>query len=218
LDLHRENWPSFDINNPNASRQTLCDWINATGSLSGAFDFTTKGLLGSAVNGNYGCLKDSNGAPAGLIGWWAAKAVTFIDNHDTGPSTGGAGGQNMWAFPSAKVMQGYCYILTHPGIPMVYWVHMYDWGLHDAIKTLIQIRKAQGITSTSTVSIQAADSTKYAAIIDNKVAMKIGSGSWSPSGAGWVLSASVPITLFGRNHLPLRPTLLATVIRTVIFM
>ncbi len=143
-----------------------------------------------AINNNaYGYLKDSSSKPAGLIGWWPAKAVTFIDNHDTGPSTGGSGGQNMWAFPSGSVMLGYCYILTHPGIPMIYWPHFYDWGLHDAIVTLIQIRKAQGITSTSTVSIQAADSTKYAAIIDGKVAMKIGPGSWSP-GTGWTVAAS----------------------------
>jgi alpha-amylase len=39
--------------------------------------------------------------------------VTFIDNHDTGST------QHMWPFPADKVMQGYAYILTHPGTPMI---------------------------------------------------------------------------------------------------
>ena len=76
----------------------------------------------------------------------------------------------------------------------MYWVHYFDWGsaTQTAIKTLISIRKSKGITSTSAVSIQAADSSKYAAIItgnSGKVAMKIGPGAWSPSGT-WTLATS----------------------------
>ena len=208
-----EYWADLDINNPNPSRQALCSWINSTGGTSAAFDFTTKGILGQACgNSEFWRLKDSEGKPSGLIGWWPAKAVTFIDNHDTGPST--PGGQNLWPFPSDKVMWGYAYILTHPGIPCVYWVHFYDWGLHDAIKTLISIRKNNGITSTSVVSIQAADTSKYAAIIDGKVAMKIGNGSWDP-GAGWTLSASgTGYAVWTKSSTP-PPT---GAIRTVVFM
>jgi alpha-amylase len=50
-------------------------------------------------------------------------------------------------------------------------------------------RKEKGVTSTSAVNIVAADTTKYAAIITGNtgsLAMKIGSGSWSP-GTGWTL-------------------------------
>jgi len=89
-------------------------------------------------------------------------------------------------------MQGYAYILTHPGIPCVYWVHYFDWGHKAALNTMISIRKSKGITSTSAVSIQVADSSRYAAIITGntgKVAMKIGYGAWSP-GAGWTLATS----------------------------
>jgi alpha-amylase len=76
----------------------------------------------------------------------------------------------------------------------VYWVHYFDWGtpIQNAIKTMINIRKSKGITNTSTVSIQAADSSKYAAIItgtQGKVAMKIGYGAWAPSGT-WTLATS----------------------------
>lgn len=189
-----ELWTDLDLNNPNPHRQLLMNWLDATAGRSGAFDFTTKGLLQQAVQYNeFWRLKDSAGAPAGAIGWWAAKSVTFIDNHDTGPSTP-SGGQNHWPFPGDKILQGYAYILTHPGIPTVYWVHYFDWGTANqaAIKTMISIRKSKGIHSTSAVSIQAADSSKYAAIItgtSGKVAMKIGNGSWSP-GTGWTLATS----------------------------
>jgi alpha-amylase len=185
-----ELWDNLDLNNPNPHRQQIINWIDATGGSSAAFDFTTKGLLQQAVQYNeYWRMRDSNGKPAGVIGWWPARSVTFVDNHDTGPSPGGTGGQNHWPFPSGQVMQGYAYILTHPGIPTVYWPHFFDWGLRDAIRALMQVRSSQGLTSTSTVAIQVADSSRYAAIIDNKVAMKIGPGAWSP-GTGWTPATS----------------------------
>lgn len=184
-----ELWTDLNLNDVNPHRQLIMNWINATGGNSGAFDFTTKGILQQAVQYNeFWRLKASDGKPQGAIGWWPAKSVTFIDNHDTGPSTP-SGGQNHWPFPSDKVMQGYAYILTHPGIPCVYWVHFYDWGHAAAIKSLIAARKEKGVTSTSAVSIVAADTTKYAATItgnSGSLAMKLGPGSWSP-GTGWTL-------------------------------
>ena len=188
-----EIWDDFEINNVNAHRQRLADYIDSVGGRIAAFDFTTKAVLQQAVSaGEYWRLKDAQGKPAGLIGWWPAKAVTFIDNHDTGASTGGTS-QNMWPFPGDRVMEGYAYILTHPGVPCVYWPHFYDWGLHDQIKALIGARKSAGITSTSAVAVQAADNSRYAAIVDGKLAVKIGPGDWDP-GAGWDLAAS------GKNY------------------
>jgi alpha-amylase len=190
-----ELWTTLDLNNPDAHRQLIMNWIDATGGKSAAFDFTTKGLLQQAVQYNeFWRLKDSSGKPAGAIGWWAARSVTFVDNHDTGPSTPASGSQNLWPFPSDKVMQGYAYILTHPGVPCVYWVHFYDWGSSytTEIKKLISIRHSKGITSTSAVAIQVADTSRYAAIItgtSGSVAMKIGPGDWSP-GSGWTLATS----------------------------
>lgn len=183
-----ELWDNLDVNNPDPHRQQLCDWIDDSGATSAAFDFTTKGILQLAVRNNeYWRLRDNNGKPIGLIGWWPQRAVTFIDNHDTGPSPNG--GQNHWPFPSEKLLQGYCYILTHPGIPCVYWVHYFDWPQRKEIATLIQLRKKYHISSTSKVDIQKADGEVYAAIIDGKVAMKIGQGNWAP-GSGWKLATS----------------------------
>ena len=188
-----EVWDDFNIDNSDAHRQKLCDYIDSVGGRVSAFDFTTKAVLQQAVGaGEYWRLKDAQGRPPGLIGWWPTKAVTFLDNHDTGASTGGAG-QNMWPFPEDRVMEGYAYILTHPGVPCVYWPHFFDWGLHDQIKALIGLRQAAGINSASQVSVQAADAGRYAAVIDGKLAVKIGPANWSP-GPGWTLAA------FGKNY------------------
>jgi len=99
-----------DYNQDN-HRNELVGWVKNAGWAVTAFDFTTKGILQAAVQGELWRLKDPNGKPPGMIGVLPRKAVTFIDNHDTGST------QNMWPFPSDKVMQGYAYILTHPGIP-----------------------------------------------------------------------------------------------------
>jgi alpha-amylase len=184
-----EVWTNLDYNNVDAHRQILMDYVDGTNGSCGAFDFTTKGLLNQALQYNEYWRLANNGAPAGGIGWWPQKMVTFVDNHDTGPSESCGNGQNHWPVPCDKVMQGYAYILTHPGIPTVYWAHAYDWNLYDAIKPLIDVRRRKGVTSTSSVSIQAAEQGLYAAIINGNVAVKIGPNSWSPGG-GWTLTTS----------------------------
>lgn len=146
-------------------RNAINNWANAAGM--NAFDFTTYNRLRTAVGGNYSVL---NGVP-GLIGINKGRAVTFAGNHDT-PSSG---------------YLGLVYILTHPGIPCV---GVEDWYAHSAlIRTLIGIRRAQGVGQTSNVAVQTATSSVYAAIIDGRIAMKIGPGSWSPSGS-WTLASS----------------------------
>ena len=170
--------------NQNAHRQALCDWIDASKSpVACTFDFTTKGVLQVAVNGEYWRLKDSSGKPSGLIGWWPSRAVTFLDNHDTGSQ------QGHWPFPGDKVMQGYAYILTHPGIPCLFWEHVYDWNLYDKIKKLVDIRKKFNIHSTSKIKILKAEDGLYSAVIDDCVAAKLGNKDWSPA-AGFTLLAS----------------------------
>lgn len=185
-----EIWSNLNLNDVNPHRQELMNWIDATAGACATFDFTTKGLLNDALqNSTYWRLRDSAGKPQGAIGWWPQKQVTFVDNHDTGPSESCSSGQNLWPVPCAKVMQGYAYILTHPGIPSIYWPHVYDWNLRTAIKALISVRKSKGINSNASVVIQQAQTGLYAAIINNNVAMKIGPNSWSP-GAGWTLATS----------------------------
>ncbi len=187
-----EYWEDLDINDPNSNRQEIVNWIDQTEGASKAFDFTTKGMLQHVVTSNeYYRLRDDQGKPCGVIGWWPEKSVTFIDNHDTGPSTGGNGGQSHWPFPADKLLLGYTDIMKNPGTPSVYWVHFFNWGEYnrEMITKLIKLRKENNITDTSKVDIKAADNSKYAAIIDNKIAMMIGHGDWNP-GEGWDIFVS----------------------------
>lgn len=69
------------------TRQGLHDWIHGAGDLPGAFDFSLKGILQEAVKKTqYWRLRAKDGKPNAFIGWWPEKAVTFLDNHDTGKS------------------------------------------------------------------------------------------------------------------------------------
>jgi len=118
--------------NQDHHRQQLVDWVHATGQKSTAFDFTTKGILQEAVKGQLWRLRDPSNKPPGMIGYWPSKAVTFLDNHDTGST------QGHWAFPGKHIMQGYAYILTHPGNPCivsfsktVHLVYYYDDYYYD---------------------------------------------------------------------------------------
>ena len=163
--------------NQDAHRQRTVDWCDATGGTAAAFDFTTKGILQEAVSKQeYWRLIDSKGGPPGVIGIWPSRAVTFLENHDTGSTL------NHWPFPWKHLPQGYCYLLTHPGTPCVFWDHLYfDQELRKHIIALLNIRRKYGINYKSEVSIRKAYRDSYAAIIDKKIAMKIGPGDWSPT-------------------------------------
>ena len=186
-----ELWNDFFLSdNGNGHRQDLMHWIDATQGRCAAFDFTTKGLLNQVLShGDYWRLRDLSGRPSGAIGWWPQNSVTFVDNHDTGPSLNCGNGQNHWPVPCSDVMEGYAYILTHPGIPTVYWAHYFNWNLGSSIRALMSVRRSMGISSGASVSIVRAEQGLYAAIINGTTAMKIGWGSWSP-GAGWTLRTS----------------------------
>ncbi|KAI4328387.1 hypothetical protein L6164_020744 [Bauhinia variegata] len=179
-----EYWDSLSYtygemeHNQDAHRQRIIDWINATNGTAGAFDVTTKGILHSALERcEYWRLSDPKGKPPGVVGWWPSRAVTFIENHDTGST------QGHWRFPSGKEMQGYAYILTHPGTPSVFYDHLFS-HYQAEIAALISLRKRKNIHCRSEVEIKKAERDVYAAIIDEKVAMKIGPGHFeTPSGS-----------------------------------
>ena len=132
---------------------------------SDVFDFST-----------FFTLKDNKGRYAAWYGFgngigmvgdttdgipWRNRAVTFLENHDTGYRTNEDGSVeehherdsflNDW-----QVEQGYAQLLTHPGVPTVFWKHYIDWGadLREKIKALINARKVAGIHAGSTVYTQ----------------------------------------------------------------
>ena len=172
---------------------TLKSWIDGTGGKSAAFDFSLYyNALQPAINsGNYGALAGYPGL-AGQFGY-ADKAVTFVDNHDTFVKMGSF-------VTSDNIMKGYAYILTHPGMPCVFFPHYYGGTYKKdgvtvvytanktAIDNLMAIRKANGINAYSSVVVSNTIGF-YSATIDNKVVVKIGPGLWNP-GAGWTLKTS----------------------------
>ncbi|XP_052172660.1 alpha-amylase 3, chloroplastic isoform X2 [Diospyros lotus] len=175
-----EYWDSLSYtygemdHNQDAHRQRIIDWINATNGTAGAFDVSTKGILHSALGRcEYWRLSDQKGKPPGVVGWWPSRAVTFIENHDTGST------QGHWRFPGGKEMQGYAYILTHPGTPAVFYDHVFS-HMRSEISELIALRNRNKIHCRSTVQITKAERDVYAAIVDEKVAMKLGPGHYEP--------------------------------------
>jgi alpha-amylase len=170
--------------NQDSHRQEIINWMDSTwkginnktaDDASLAFDFTTKGILQEAVRkGEYWRLKDSQGKATGVLGWWPEKSVTFIDNHDTGST------QGHWPFGNRdQVLLGYVYILTHPGIPTVFWDHFFHWNLKKEISELIRLRKSAGIKSNSSLEILQAKQGLYVAQINKNTLVKIGKGHWS---------------------------------------
>jgi len=166
--------------NQDSHRQRTVDWVDATGGTCAAFDFTLKGILQEAVSKTeYWRLVDNQGRPSSLIGLWPSRAVTFLENHDTGSTL------QHWPFPWEHVSTGYAYILTHPGTPCVFFDHFYyDDTIKQDILKLIEIRKRYGIHAKSEVVVQRAYNDVYAAIVNKKVAVKIGPGDYSPNSGG----------------------------------
>ncbi len=204
----------------------LKNWIDGTGNKlsgttakSGAFDFANYYQLSSAVRSNsYGVLNSGGRMPgtAGLIGY-DDKSVTFVDNHDT------------FTKPEAildnNIMKAYAYILTHPGIPCVWAPHYYGGTYKKdgvtriytdnsvAINKIMAVRKANQINAYSSITINQSNST-YAAYIKKSfsdanpvIAVKIGSGSWTPTGDGWILNVSgTDYSVWSKSAVNLPPT------------
>jgi alpha-amylase len=203
---NRETRPHISIGEHWSGRETIAQWIDESKSgpqagRSMAFDFATRANLYSAiVEDRFGSLKTIDGKPAGLIGKRPEHAVTFIDNHDTEWRRHGENGARH--FENHQVPQAYAYILTHPGIPCVFWSHFFELGtdIQSKIKALMVLRRIKKIDSGSIVHIIEARQGLYAALIGSmidktfspRVAMKIGSADWNP-GHGW------GITTFGNR-------------------
>ena len=162
--------------NQDAHRQRIVDWIHSTNSLSCAFDMTTKGILHAVFGGSdYARLADHEGKPAGFMGFWPSRAVTFLENHDTGSS------QGHWRFPHDALEQGYAYILTHPGTPCVFYDHIFhNEHLKHVVRRLIALRKEAGISCRSRVEIWHSHTDLYVARIEGRLVLKLGPRDFCP--------------------------------------
>ncbi|KAL6767213.1 hypothetical protein ACKKBG_A39070 [Auxenochlorella protothecoides x Auxenochlorella symbiontica] len=169
-----------------AHRGRLLAWLNAAGGRAAAFDVTTKGVLQAALErGEHWRLRDACGRAPGLVGLWPSRAVTFVDNHDTGSS------QGHWPFPAHAVAQGYAYCLTHPGTPCVFHDHFFAWGggLRAAIRALLAARRRARVHCRSALRVLEARAGLYAAEVDAALVCKLGPEDWQPPNVReWSLS------------------------------
>jgi alpha-amylase len=192
-------------------------------SASSVFDFTTVFTLEQIRDGRYHALYGL-GNGIGMVGDatdglpWKHRAVTFVQNHDLGYRTNEDGTPqkdhesdrfaNNW-----QVEQAYAHVLTHPGVPTVFWKHYFDWGadLRHKIKALVNARKVAGVHAGSAVYLQenARSRGVYAALVAGRhgdLYVRIGGSdaSWEPGrsnyrgareyaqGAGWKVWVALP--------------------------
>jgi alpha-amylase len=149
--------PQFSVGECwDGDKTVVTNWINGTkaGNViqSAAFDFPMKYYINDAFGGS----KWSRLTQAALATdpAYARYAVTFVDNHDTGRSTG-EGGAPLYA----NIEAANAFILTLPGTPCVFLKH---WLQNKkAIKKLIAVRKAAGITNESKIMGNGADGGGY---------------------------------------------------------
>ncbi|MFM9100510.1 MAG: alpha-amylase family glycosyl hydrolase [Cyanobium sp.] len=138
-------------------------------SASSVFDFLTYFSLKRAISGGQPASLRGFGHGVGLVGDhsdglpWRTRAVTFVENHDTGYRTHDNGtpqeGHRFDSFANGPaVEQAYAQILSHPGVPTVYWKHYFEWGprLQGTIRTLIQARKLAGVHAASMPAVRCA--------------------------------------------------------------
>jgi len=227
---NRASKPTFSVGEYDWSKQDEWRgwvWYSAAtpGDLhtaSDVFDFTTF----FSLKGNKGNYRNwyGFGSGLGLMGDttdglpWKNRAVTFVENHDTGYRTKEDGTPEEYHFSDSfannwEVEQAYAYILTHPGVPCVYWKHYFDWGsdLQNKIKALINSRKVAGVNAGSQLYQQDNARAKgvYAALVQGsrgRLYVRIGGddSDWQPSfsnyrdyreyaqGAGWKVWVAVP--------------------------
>ncbi len=185
--------PSFSVGEYwTQDKQVIQNWIDETGSA--AFDFPTYySVKGAIKDNNWSYLAYQNAAPGG-IGWDPRNYVTFLENHDTpyyDSDNNILNGNNIGS--------GYAYILTHPGVPTIFYPHYFDWGnnVKQEITSLMSARKTAGIHSESPLTIQSYSNQFYAATIQgdqSNLAVKLGNSNWDPNSAGlagnWVMVAS----------------------------
>jgi alpha-amylase len=215
----------YDWNQQAEQRGWLWYTATTTGNLrtsSAVFDFQTQFTLKDNKGSYDAWYGFGNGL--GIVGDttdnhpWKQRAVTFLENHDTGYRTKPDGSpqegherdsfQNNW-----EVEQAYAYILTHPGIPTVYWKHFFDWGaeLRNKITAIVNARKAAGVHAGSALHPQnnARARGVYAAMVEGsrgQLYVRVGGSDndWQPSasnyedyreyayGAGWKVWVKLP--------------------------
>lgn len=167
------------------SNSTIENWINATGKKSAAFDFQFRYNVRDAINGNdWSKLNSTNNLVHDAN--YTQYAVTFVENHDM-QDRGTTNGYS--PDPIKKdTLAANAYMLAIPGTPCVFLPH---WKAYkQEIKGMIDVRKAAGVTNTSTYRI-ADSNAKYCKVVTKTAKGEnlltfVGTGYPEPYASQWI--------------------------------
>ena len=169
--------------------ETLKYHLGEAGWNTLTFDFAMKytAFNNGIASDNYCSLKG-----AGLPGAGSARyAVTFLDSHDSFLRDGNefCGEGNSMSVCREKIMQCYAYLLSMPGVPLVFYPHWVTFK--DEIKPLINARYKTGVHSESSVNDECGNGY-YKATISGKngeIRLLVGPNSgYNSTPAGYTLA------------------------------
>ena len=164
--------------------------LNDAGWNTLTFDFAMKyqAFNNGIAADNYGGLKG-----AGLPGAGKARyAVTFLDSHDSFQRDGNefCGEGNSMTVCKDKILQCYAYLLSMPGVPLVFYPHWVSFK--DPIKKMINARYKTGVHSESAVSDEAGNGYYKATITgtNGEIRLLVGPNSgYNDTPAGFTLAS-----------------------------
>ena len=157
--------PTYSVGEHWTNSESEISWMNSTqvngNIMSGAFDFDFRYTVRNAFNnGNMSALNQPNGSNWPIVscnssigylenGKYRRYAVTFVENHDM-EDRGNV--ENYYADPLKRdTVAANAIMMAMPGTPCVFLPHWKD--CKQDIKGLIDVRKAIGITNTSSYSV-----------------------------------------------------------------
>ena len=159
---NEDSKPQFSVGECWDSSNTIKNWIDGTDKTSAAFDFQFRYTVRNAINkGDWTYLGKQNDGNWPLVskdyqsGAYRQYAVTFVENHDTEKRANAA------QDPIKKdTLAANAYLLAMPGTPCVFLTH---WKAYKQdIANMVAVRKAVGITNTSTPTNMASSKDYYA--------------------------------------------------------
>ena len=159
---NEDSKPQFSVGECWDSSNTIKDWIDGTEKTSAAFDFQFRYTVRNAINkGDWSQLGKQNDGNWPLVskdyqsGAYRQYAVTFVENHDTEKRANAA------QDPIKKdTLAANAYLLAMPGTPCIFLTH---WKAYKQdIANMVAVRKAVGITNTSTPTNMASNKDYYA--------------------------------------------------------
>lgn len=182
--------PEFSVGECWDSSGKIKSWIDGTDKTSAAFDFQFRYTVRNAINNNdWSYLGKQNDGNWPLVsndynnGIYRQYAVTFVENHDTEKRSNAA------QDPIKKdTLAANAYLLAMPGTPCVFLTHWKKYK--EEISKMAAVRKAVGITNTSTYENVASSKDLYAVQTtgaNGKLIAVVGpnAGRYQPNGTGW---------------------------------